>query len=112
MYKRYQVLLNDWLADVIKEMAEKYDVSFSEVVRAALCLLLGQAVSAAYPKCTCGLKQKEWEAIIEKRKKNIELGSEEVHRFLSKLYFETRKSLECWQCEQQKLQKKQASRPE
>ena len=38
MLKRYQVLLDDWLADTIKALADKYVISFSELIKVILCL--------------------------------------------------------------------------
>ena len=40
MLKRYQVLLPDWLEDNIKEIAEIFDLSFSEIIRLELCFAI------------------------------------------------------------------------
>ncbi len=37
MLKRYQVLLPDWLEDYVKLLADKYDLSFSEIIRTIIC---------------------------------------------------------------------------
>ena len=50
MLKRHQVLLTDWLADYMKYIADRYDLSFSEVIRLCLCLHCCDAISDMHPK--------------------------------------------------------------
>jgi len=104
MLKRYQILLNDWLATHIKSIAEKYDMSFSEVIRALLCLQVIQLVEKIYPKYKHNVPQLEVRSIIKKRKEN-KLEQEDLHRFISTLYFEGRKSMEFWELQEEKLKK-------
>ena len=41
MLKRHQILLNDWLVEYIKNCSDRYDISFSEVIRLTLCVEMG-----------------------------------------------------------------------
>ena len=93
MLKRYQVLLNDWLADFIKYESGRYDVSFSEVIRLMLCGQLENLIGAGYPKYKYGISM---EYIVEElrrgeRKKQL---LETHHKLMSKIYFEARKATE------------------
>lgn len=40
MLKRYQVLLPDWMEEYIKYLVDKYDLSFSEVIRGEICIAI------------------------------------------------------------------------
>ena len=102
MLKRYQVLLNGWLGDHLKAIAEKHDLSFSEVIRLGLCLMAGECISKTYPQYKFpDLKAKLHEFNRERDKKS-KVNPEEFHRFLSKVYFETRKAIEFWETEEKK----------
>ena len=93
MLKRYQVLLDDWLADYIKLLAERYDLSFSEIIRVTLCYEFINMTHALYPKYRLALTKKE----IARRVKKInahKLTRAEHHMILSKVYFEARKAIE------------------
>ncbi|MGD9014842.1 MAG: hypothetical protein PVI33_02310 [Candidatus Omnitrophota bacterium] len=93
MLKRYQVLLNDWLADYIKVLAEKYDASFSEVIRLSLCMEYAHTIPLRYPGYKTKLNPKE---IIRKVNKTAKLKQfkEEEHKLMSQVYFEARKAVE------------------
>jgi hypothetical protein len=99
--KRYQVLFTDWLAEHIKFIADKYDISFSEAVRIALCLQVTKLVSTAYPKYKIRDIDKEFVGVIKKKKLN-KVKQEQFHKMLSKIYFEARKATEFWKEEQKK----------
>ena len=102
MLKRYQVLLNGWLGDHVKNVSQKYDISFSETIRALLCTQLIQIVAEAYP---AKYKQKhtfkEVAKIVRQRAQD-KMKEEEFHRFLSQIYFEARKAIEVWDQEEKK----------
>lgn len=102
MLKRHQVLLNDWLAESIKYVSERYDISFSEVIRISLCLLMGQGVSIAYPKFKFAITEKDIANITQSRIKKKPLTSVELHTFFSKVYFEARKALEYLEAQEKK----------
>jgi ABC-type polysaccharide transport system permease subunit len=91
--KRYQVLLPDWLEDYIKFLVEKYGLSFSEVIRVKICLSVLSAVANLYPEIKLGITLNE---ITEMEKNNVQdtIKKDEMHRLLSKIYFETRKAAE------------------
>lgn len=93
MLKRYQVLLNDWLADFIKSQAERYDVSFSEVIRLMLCGQIENLINAGYPKYKFGIPMKAIVKELRRGEQNNQL-METHHKLMSKIYFETRKAIE------------------
>jgi len=104
MLQRHQVLLTDWLAEHLKEVTEKYDLSFSEGIRASLCLELMQFISIAYPQYKPSVTRKMMIDMI-KAQNTGRLKSEDLHKFLSQVYFEARKATELW-AEQEKKRKK------
>ncbi|MBN3037971.1 MAG: hypothetical protein JW869_00980 [Candidatus Omnitrophica bacterium] len=96
MLKRYQVLLNDWQAEHYKLMSRKYDVSFSEMIRMALCLDIIYATYLAFPKQKLTIDAAKLKRSIKARNIIDAMTSEEFHNFLSKVYFEARKATEVW----------------
>lgn len=93
MLKRYQVLLPDWLEDNIKLFADKYDLSFSEVIRAKICVAILAAAPKAYPEYEPGLTFDEFMDMFMGTTE-VKMEREELHRMLSKIYFEARKAVE------------------
>ncbi len=93
MLKKYQVLIPDWLEDYIKYVAERYDLSISEIIRAEICFAVISQVSHFYPEYKAGISSVE---LLEAFKKNLgkDFEREEIHKILSKVYFETRKAVE------------------
>ena len=93
MLKRYQVLINDWLADYIKLLSKKYDASFSEVVRLSLCMEYAYTISLSYPKYKTKINHKKTLNQLKKlmRTKKFLEGHHEV---ISRTYFEARKAIE------------------
>lgn len=93
MLKRYQVLLPDWLEDYIKFLVNKFDLSFSEVIRMEVCIAILNMVSKIYPEFKLGITPEE---IAEHIRKNLqqELDQEMRHKLMSKIYFEARKAAE------------------
>jgi hypothetical protein len=91
MLKRYQVLLPDWLENYIIQIAESFDLSFSEIIRLELCFSILSSTKSFYPKYKMGITPKE---ILESAHGQKEGKEEEKHRFMSKIYFETRKAVE------------------
>lgn len=102
MLKRHQILLEDWQVKHYKAISEKLDVSFSEMIRLALCVDVLYTTKAAFPKYKSGLNEKQLKKGIRSWKLTANARAEEFHKFVSKFYFETRKSSELWQ---QKLKK-------
>lgn len=104
MLKRYQVLLPDWLEDNVKLFVEKYDLSFSEVIRAEVCSAILATVPKQFPEYKPGITHDELAKLLkENAKGNME--REKIHRILSKIYFEARKAAE-YRLEKEKSYKK------
>jgi len=94
--KRYQVLLPEWLEENIGYIADEYDLSFSEIVRGQICFATLTALMHLYPEYKAGITTEE---MLErfKNQNQDKLEREDLHRILSKIYFETRKAIEHWQ---------------
>lgn len=93
MLKRFQVLLPDWLEDYVRYLVDKYDLSFSEVIRAEICCSIISSVASLFPDYKPGLTIDD---IFQKIKDDNLYKStrEDVHRIISSLYFEARKAAE------------------
>jgi len=91
--ERYQVLLDDWLAEYIKFLAERYDLNSSTVIRAHICLAILSTLPALSPEYKPNLANKEVLEIAKKAAKD-ELEELDVHRILSKILYEARKAVE------------------
>jgi hypothetical protein len=91
MLKRYQVLLPDWLENYITQIAELFDLSFSEMIRLEICFSILSSTKFLYPKYKMEITPKE---ILESAQNKKEMTVEERHRLFSKMYFETRKAAE------------------
>lgn len=93
MLKRYQVLLPDWLEDYIKFMVDRYDLSFSEVIRVELCIAILNMVPRLFPELKPEIRGEDIAELVKKNLK-VEMEQEETHRLMSKIYFEARKAVE------------------
>ncbi len=91
MLKRYQVLLPDWMEDNIQYYVSKYDLSFSEGIRAELCSAIIATVQIQFPEYKPNITL---EGIIDRLKKmqGRKTNKEEINQILSKVYFEARKA--------------------
>jgi hypothetical protein len=96
MLKRYQILLNDWQGEHYKMACQKYDVSFSEMIRMALCVDILAATHAVFPKYKSKIDQKRLKDMMKKWKISGLMQREQFHKFLSSIYFEARKATEVW----------------
>ena len=96
MLKRYQILLNDWQAEHYKIACQKYDVSFSEMIRMALCVDILAATRAAFPGYKPKLEAKKLKDMMKKSKISGLMQREMFHKLLSDIYFEARKATEVW----------------
>lgn len=105
MLKRFQVLLPDWLEDYVRYLTDRYDLSFSEVIRAEICCSIITSVSSLFAGYKPGLTVDE---IFQKIKDDrlYESTREDIHRVLSKLYFEARKAAEFRMKEEKKQVRK------
>ena len=93
MYKRYQVLLPDWLEDYFKYVSSKYGLSFSEIIRLELCFSMLSTAIEFYPEYEAHVTLKE---IFDQVRKFTakEIDRIEFKGIVSKIYFETRKAVE------------------
>ena len=104
MLKRYQVLLPDWLEEYVILLADKYDLSFSEIIRTMICNWILTTVPNLYPELKLGITPKDIHEMI-KADAQVDMSREDVHRMISKIYFESRKAAE-YRMAQEKKQKK------
>jgi hypothetical protein len=90
---KYQVLIPDWLEDYIKYLAARYDLTFSEIIRAEVCYAILSHVTHFYPDFKPEISPNdilEWLRPLPEK----EPRQKEMHRVFSKIYFETRKAIE------------------
>ena len=105
MLKRYQVLLPDWMEDYIKFLVERYDVSFSEIIRAELCFSFLNTIIKLCPEYKPGITPEEIVEFVRLDTRD-KLKIEDLHRLFSKMYFETRKAVEYRMDKEKKPKKK------
>jgi len=105
MLKRYQVLLPEWVEEHIKYLADRYDLSFSEIIRGEICFSTLTAVMFLFPEYKPDLVPEQVLGQLREQNKD-NLDREEMHRILSKLYFECRKAIDYWQEKNKKTKKK------
>ncbi|MFH1995467.1 MAG: hypothetical protein ABIJ27_00540 [Candidatus Omnitrophota bacterium] len=96
MLKRYQILLNEWQAEHYRSISVKYDVSFSEMIRMALCYDTIKATELMFPKYRSSIDEKKLRNVIKGNDIIEEMGMDGFHEFLSRIYFEARKASEFW----------------
>lgn len=83
-------------------MSEKYDVSFLEMIRMALCVDTYFATKAAFPKHKFNIDEKMLKSMIKGKYEVRNIDLDEPHRFISRMYFESRKAVELWREEHDK----------
>lgn len=93
MLERHQILLTNWQVEYAKFLAEKYDISLSESVRALLCTGIIHSVSRIYPEFKPSQSIKKTVDAIEKEKSG-KIRQEMFHKVLSEAYFDARKAAE------------------
>ncbi|MCJ7580424.1 MAG: hypothetical protein MUP98_07800 [Candidatus Aminicenantes bacterium] len=93
MYKRYQVLLPDWLENYFKLISSKYNLSFSEIIRLELCFSMLSTAMEFFKDHQPNISRKD---IFEEVRKYSagKIDKKEFNRLVSKIYFETRKAVE------------------
>ena len=104
MLKRYQVLINDWLADYLKDVAKLYGISYSEALRLASCLYAGEMANELYPEYKYPFTKKKLKDIMRAYKEE-KLSKKDLAKVMSQIYFESRKALE-FMTEKRKADKK------
>ena len=93
MLKRYQVLIDDWMEDYIKLVAEKYDISTSAAIRVHLGFAILYVIETLYPGYKSNLASKELRELANKAAKGELEGAEGLQK-MSKILFEARKAVE------------------
>ncbi len=93
MLKKYQVLIPDWLEEYVKYLAERYDLTFSEIIRAEICYAILCHVTHFFPDFKPTVNPNEILGWL-RNPPGKDLEKEELHRVLSKIYFEARKAIE------------------
>ena len=93
MLKRHQVLLDDWQEVFIRNSAENFDFSFSEVIRILIADAILNLMFSLKPKNNLGITYND---LTELKKKVLDpkTSVEERHKIISKVYFEGRKAAE------------------
>jgi len=105
MLKRYQVLIPLWLEEYIQHLVEVYDLSFSEILRAEICCSVLMCVPGLYPEYEKDFNLEEiFKKIRGNQRNKIEI--EELHKILSRIYFEARKAAEYRLAKEKKGKKK------
>ena len=94
MLKRYQALLEDWQLEHLKLIAEKNDLSVSEMLRIVLCEGLLHTCPHLYPDCKLKILDEKELVKIAIEGCNPNTPQERKHQLTSKLYFEARKAIE------------------
>lgn len=93
MLKRYQVLLPDWLEDYIRHGVARYGFSFSEIIRLEMCFSILSFIEELNPEYKPKVSVRDILKIVNKSAKG-EKEKEELKRFVSLVYYETRKAIE------------------
>lgn len=93
MLKRYQVLFPDWLEDYIKIGVETYGFSFSELIRLEVCLSILHQIPALHPEYKPRINLQDILVAINKATAEG-ADKKSFNRFVSQIYFETRKAIE------------------
>jgi len=93
MLKRCQVLLTDWQEEYIRNGAQRYDQSFSEVLRIFLSEGFLHLIPLLHPEYKPGIAGRQL-AEMTRKAGNPNTSIEERHKLISKLYFEARKAVE------------------
>jgi len=105
MLKRYQVLIEEWIEDYIKLVAEKYDLSSSAVIRIHMALGIMFVRTVVYPEYKINIRKEEFQEFSKKAAKG-EFPEAAGHQLMSKILFETRKIVELRLAEEKEQKKK------
>lgn len=93
MLKRYQVLLPDWLEDYLKWGVKQTGLSFSEIIRLEICFSVLSLIEELHPEYKPNITMKDVTEIAKSFNKSG-FTKEDIDRFASRVYFETRKAIE------------------
>jgi hypothetical protein len=82
-------LFEDWQVEYIKSVADRHDLSFSEICRMLVSIGIDISIAQLHPEYKLKIERKNFTTFTNEK------TSEDVrHQLLSKLYFETRKAVE------------------
>jgi len=93
MFKRCQVLLSDWQLEYIRNVAKRYNQSYSEVIRIFLCEGFLHIIPLLHPEYKPGITGKEL-ARMTRKAASPKTTAAEKDSLVAKLYFEARKAVE------------------
>ena len=94
MSKKFQVVLPHWMEEYLEALAARYDLTISELLRLELSLAFICFVNHFFPEYdgptfeALGIPTAKDAPTLEK------LDRERMHKVLSRLYFEARKSID------------------
>jgi hypothetical protein len=104
MSKKFQVVLPDWMEEYLEAVADRYDLTISELLRLELSLAFICFVNHYFPEYK-GPSFEELGIPIAKEAPALEnLDRERMHKVLSRFYFEARKSTD-YHMKKEKLRK-------
>ncbi|MDD4956891.1 MAG: hypothetical protein PHH49_02415 [Candidatus Omnitrophica bacterium] len=92
MLTRQQILLPDWLVEHYKTVAAKYNMSFSEMVRLAMCMHLGNIFPELHPGYNCDIDSKKLASAFKELAASEE-GREQFDAMVSHIYLEAKKAV-------------------
>lgn len=94
MSKKFQVVLPDWMEEYLKDLSARYDLTISEILRLELSLAFICFVNHFFPE----YEGPSFEDLGIPTAKNVptleKLDRERMHKVLSRIYFEARKSID------------------
>jgi hypothetical protein len=93
MLKRYQVLLPDWLEDYLKWGVKQYGLSFSEIIRLEICVSVLAMIEEMHSEYKPNLSIRDIMSMVRTFDKSKHT-KEDINKFASRIYFETRKAIE------------------
>jgi hypothetical protein len=93
MLRRKQVMISDWLDDFVQYTAQKYDISYSEVLRLGTAYFLADVLSKADPKYKMKVTSKEISKVVYDGLEQC--GDVEVTRkLIADIYHESKRILQ------------------
>jgi len=97
MLVRHQILLDNWMADFLKQRARQFGISFSESIRKILCLHHIMLADAECGECRSDMSMEKYIEMTKKWGNSVDKKSkQEMRKALSDIYFDARKAIECF----------------
>ena len=90
MLRRKQVMMTDWLDDMVKFIAKSYDLSYSEFVRIAVGYHIAEVMAAKKPGCKLTITPKKIAYITDKYDAD-KSSLEENRQLIADIYFQTKR---------------------